>query len=162
VSEYIIRRAKTDEAGLLTELAFLSKSYWNYSNEYLAVAKHHMQVSEADINLDFVYIAADTDQTRPCGFYHLRTNRTESELVWLFVDPAFIGKRIGKLLWQHALKTAAANGIDHFFIKSDPFAEGFYLKQGAFKIGETPSSVDQKMQLPLLLYNLNSDKETDR
>jgi hypothetical protein len=83
VAEYIIRRANTDEVGLLTDLAFRSKSYWNYSKAYLDLAKHQMKVTEVDINSDFVYVAVKGNQTRLCGFYHLKTIGTETELVWL-------------------------------------------------------------------------------
>ncbi|WP_233096044.1 GNAT family N-acetyltransferase [Alicyclobacillus sp. SO9] len=77
----------------------------------------------------------------------------DTELLWLFVDPSLIGGGYGKKLWIHAVQTAWADGYKSIRIKSDPFAEGFYLKQGAQRVGEIPSTVQPDFMFPLLYLN---------
>jgi hypothetical protein len=43
---------------------------------------------------------------------------------------------------------------ERLLIQSDPFAEGFYLRLGADRIGEVPSQALPGRVLPLLVYPL--------
>ncbi len=54
----------------------------------------------------------------------------------LFVDPPWIGTGVGALLWNHAIDVARERSWASFDIESDPYAEGFYLKYGAVRIGD--------------------------
>jgi GNAT superfamily N-acetyltransferase len=148
-----IRKALSNEANKLSDLAIASKSYWGYDHSYLEVAQKHIKVTAKDIQEDLVCVIENNDNI--LGFYHFRY--IEPELVWLFVDPKYIGQGIGRLLWDHLLQSNIKNKINEFFIKSDPNAEAFYLKQGALRIGTKPSTVDKAMKLPVLKYIL---KET--
>ena len=48
----------------------------------------------------------------------------------------------------------ANTGFHTLHIHSDPFAEGFYLRNGAIRIGETPSGSIPGRLLPLLRLDL--------
>ncbi len=72
------------------------------------------------------------------------------DLVWIFVTPSEIGHGCGKKLWEHAVRLAGDLHAKRIIIKSDPFAEGFYVKHGAVRIGESPSTVPSSLLLPLL------------
>ena len=104
-----------------------------------------------------VYLAEHEGEI--AGFYGFRRNPLErnlgSEIFLhdLFIEPKWIGKGVGKELWQHALQTARENAWEKFFIESDPFAENFYIKLGAKRIGEIISPGSNRA-LPLLEFKL--------
>ena len=50
---------------------------------------------------------------------------------------------------------AAALGVTALSIESDPHAEGFYLRLGARRIGEVPSTLPGRV-LPLLEFRINT------
>ncbi|MEX1030722.1 MAG: GNAT family N-acetyltransferase [Paenibacillaceae bacterium] len=147
---YIIREALSSEASLLSQLAFESKSYWQYDQEYLVAAREQIKITYSDIEQDYVYLYEDEQGIS--GFYHFMNIQCDPELVWFFVHPKSIGTGIGKILWNHLLELIRNLEINEFMIKSDPNAESFYIKHGATRIGWKPSSVKGDMKLPLLKY----------
>jgi predicted N-acetyltransferase YhbS len=52
-----------------------------------------------------------------------------------------MGRGIGRMLLDDALRTARACGARALVIDSDPHAEGFYLRMGAARTGEVPADV---------------------
>jgi N-acetylglutamate synthase-like GNAT family acetyltransferase len=146
----IIRQAKPSESKLLSQLAFESKSYWQYDEVYLNAAREHIQITNEDIARDHVYICENGEDTH--GFYHFHNSGDAAELKWFFVHPRSIGTGIGNILWNHVLKLIRELEIKEFIIKSDPNAESFYIKYGARRIGWKPSSVNAELSLPLLMY----------
>ena len=144
------REAVPEEASLLTQLAFESKSYWGYDQGYLEAAREYMNITEQVIQDNHVYVIEQEEDV--IGFYELTEIGTEHELVWFFIHPQRIGQGVGKILWNHLLKTVKELGISGFIIKSDIHAEAFYLKQGAVRIGYKPSAINETMLLPLLKF----------
>ena len=115
-----------NEASILTQIAFESKSYWKYDKGYLEAAREHIKVTERDIENNHVYLYQEGRDI--LGFYHFINKQEESELVWFFVHPSSIGNGIGKLLWNHLIELISELEINEFIIKSDPNAEPFYIK----------------------------------
>ena len=60
---------------------------------------------------------------------------------------------IGRRLFEHAVKSLRVRGIDQLTIISDPHAEEFYLKLGARRVGEVPSTPEGRL-LPELEYTI--------
>jgi GNAT superfamily N-acetyltransferase len=73
----------------------------------------------------------------------------------LFVDPSYIGKGVGRLLWKDLLQKAKRLNIEAFTIDSDPYAEAFYVKMGAKRIGEIQSTVFPNRYIPLMSATVN-------
>ena len=73
----------------------------------------------------------------PFGFYALTGTDRERELEHLWVSPAWIGSGAGRLLFERAMDRAASQGAKLVKIEADPNAEGFYLRMGARRVGET-------------------------
>ena len=99
-----------------------------------------------------VYLAEQDGEI--AGFYGFRRNQNEIFLHDLFIEPKWIGKGVGTQLWNHAMQTARENGWEKFLIESDPFAEPFYIKLGATRIGEIISPGSSRA-LPLLEFKLS-------
>jgi len=118
-----------------------------------------MQRWDADLTLtpefiaeNYVYVAEDGD--RLSGFYALTIKDKIAELEHLWVAPDAIGTGVGKELFLNAMQKAAELRVTSVAISSDPNAEGFYQKMGAYRVGETTSELDGE---PRILPRLNID-----
>lgn len=88
------------------------------------------------------------------GFFAIvKGDNNELDHFWLL--PSAIGKGYGNLVFEKILSECKTLNITEFYITSDPDAEGFYLKKGAFKVGEIYSE-PQKRMLPRLKFTLAS------
>jgi GNAT superfamily N-acetyltransferase len=135
-----IRRARADEAGLLSDLAFRSKAHWGYPPDWLELWRPELTVDPRALEAAPTFVAVDASAI--LGFYLLQpTNRAEAcALDCLFVEPAAIGRGVGQALFAHACNTARGLGYRAMVWGSDPHADGFYLRMGARKFGERLSS----------------------
>jgi GNAT superfamily N-acetyltransferase len=89
------------------------------------------------------------------GFYGLGTiDRETSELDYLFVEPAQIGRGFGRQLIEHAKRTAQALGRIKLIIQGDPHAARFYHAAGAEQVGTRPSESIPGRDLPLFELKL--------
>jgi len=152
----IIRQAAPSEDALLSALALRSKGYWGYDAEFLDACRGELTISPAYIAAHPVYVIEE--RGRIVGFYTLLPAAAFGvvELDYLYVDPSAIKSGHGKKLWEHAIRTASELGFQRLTIQSDPYAESFYLKMGAERIGAKPSAVRADRMLPLLSFSLST------
>lgn len=147
-----IRKARIDDASALTGLALRSKAHWGYSQEFMAAFQPELIITEAYLSSAPVFVAEQKD--RIVGFAGLSAKDVPPELVFLFIEPEFIAKGWGELLWQKCLDEARTLGWRSFVIVADPNAEQFYTKRGAIKIGEKSFAVTPNRKVPVLKYDL--------
>lgn len=88
------------------------------------------------------------------GFYGLLVDDVEASLEYLFIEPEYIGKGYGKVLWIHALEECKKHGIHEFTIITSPDARGFYLRLGATIHHQVESLISQGNSTPKLIYRL--------
>jgi GNAT superfamily N-acetyltransferase len=150
----VIRRARPDEASVLSDLALRSKGHWGYTSVFLEACRGSLTLSAEEVAADPVYVLEDEGNV--AGFYGLAGKPPEGTLEYLFLEPGQIGQGYGRALWRHAFDTARELGFERLLIESDPNAEGFYLAVGAQRIGEVESSVQPGRLLPLLRLSLGS------
>ena len=150
--DLIIRDAALSEAKYLSDLSSRSKAYWPYDEEYLRQVALMTHVTENDI-LSWHFRIAEVDEN-VLGFSGVVSVKGEYMLDHLWIEPAYIGKGIGKALFKDAVKCAKKMGWTKFTIAADPYAEKFYLKQGAKRIGERESKIKPGFFLPLLEFNI--------
>ncbi|MGP4081218.1 GNAT family N-acetyltransferase [Pseudalkalibacillus sp. R45] len=148
-----IRRAKPEEAQLLSDLALLSKAQWDYSEEFILTCRDALTLSEKYIEKNEVYVLEDNRKV--LGFFAFVIKNGQAALDFMYLNPGFIGEGYGKQLWSHVVHRANELDISSFTIDSDPHAMGFYEKMGAVKIGETPSTVFADRKLPLMKYEVS-------
>jgi GNAT superfamily N-acetyltransferase len=72
----------------------------------------------------------------------------------LFIEPDDIGKGYGQRLWDYAVSVARDLGFQRIVLVSDPYAEPFYARQGAVRIGEKTSAIREGRVLPVMEYQL--------
>jgi len=144
-----IRKAAPEDSATLTRIAQDAKRHWGYPEHWLKHWQDDLTISPDFITRHQVYVADSEGQA--LGFYALIVRGDKAELDHLWVLPAHIGTGIGKQLFLHAMQHAAKENISAVEILSDPNAEGFYRKQGAYRIGEVASEIDgEPRTLPLL------------
>ena len=143
-----IRSAAGDEAEALTELAVRSKGHWGYDEAFLSACRDELTVNPSDCDGLRVMVAEEGGSVR--GFYQLAGKSPAGELAALFVDPAAIGRGIGRRLLGHALERARQLGMSSVLIDTDPYAEPFYVNAGARRIGAVASGSIEGRVLPQL------------
>jgi GNAT superfamily N-acetyltransferase len=150
--KFLIRPASTDEAELLSDLALRSKAHWGYSQEFLEACRPELTLTPDYISSSPVFVLEEEKSV--VGFYGLREQVDEVELVYLFIEPSRMNQGFGRELWNHAVETAAGLGSRRISIESDPYAEAFYRAMGARNVGFVSSSVEADRKLPLLEVSL--------
>jgi N-acetylglutamate synthase-like GNAT family acetyltransferase len=148
----VLRPARPTEAAALSALAMRSKAHWGYSAEYLALIEPVLTYTEEAIANGRFTVAEVDGQV--AGFVTVDGSPPDGELGNLFIDPDAIGSGVGRRLWTHAVESATAGGFRSLHIEADPNAEGFYLRMGAERVGETPSTAIAGRMLPLLKIHL--------
>ncbi|WP_293746636.1 GNAT family N-acetyltransferase [uncultured Paraglaciecola sp.] len=148
----LIRFAKPEEAQLLSELAQCSKGHWPYDADFLASCKEELTYNESQLaSPQYCFKVAELGNQTIAGFFALNFSESDSpELEALFVDPVLIGQGWGKQLLNAAVSVAKEHKAKSIKLQGDPFAEDFYLANGAVKVGETESNSIPGRFLPLL------------
>lgn len=148
-----IRKAKSDESEILTQIAQTSKRYWNYPERWLILWKDALIITPDFILKNEVCAAVDGDKI--LGFYALVAEDDAMTLEHLWVSPEHIGSGVGRKLFAHAVEKAISLNAKSIDIESDPNAEEFYKRMGAKRIGEIVTQVeDIERRLPHLRVNL--------
>lgn len=151
-SQMMIRRSAPDEAHVLTGIVHEAKRHWGYPDHWIRHWENDLTISPGYLEANQVFLAEKEDQI--LGFYALLVVQDKAELDHLWVAPAHIGTGVGKELFVHAMRTAAGKDIAEVEILSDPNAEAFYKKMGAYRIGESVSEIDgHPRKLPRLIVD---------
>lgn len=144
-----MRSALPDEAATLTKIALDAKRHWGYP-------EHWMKHWQADLTISPDYLAnnqvfvAESDG-HIVGFYALVIRKDKAELDHMWVAPDHMGTGVGKELFIHAMRGAKEQNISEVEILSDPHAEDFYKKMGAYRTCELVLEIyGQQRVLPRL------------
>lgn len=87
----------------------------------------------------------------PVGFYTIQERDRTVWLENLWALPAYMGKGVGRQLFQHAVRVARQRGFKTLQLESDPNAVGFYEKMGMRKVGERLFEIEgQPRILPVM------------
>jgi GNAT superfamily N-acetyltransferase len=146
-----LRPAQPSEAPLLSALALRAKASHGYSADFIAACRAELTYAPSQIDdRRTSFVVAECGGVL-VGFYALEhTVEDAVELEALFVDPERSGRGIGRLLMDHARRSAAAAGAHTMLIQSDPNAEAFYRAAGAVSVGTRESGSIPGRYLPLL------------
>lgn len=146
-----IRRAESGQAQTLTRIVFTAKRHWGYPEETMRLWEKDLTISAEFIRKNPVYYAVLDG--RIVGVCSLLTGGETWEVEDCWVLPPYMGRGVGRRMFEHLLKVAREAGRKRLIIVSGPNAEGFYLKMGARRVGEVPSNPKGRI-LPLLEMRL--------
>jgi len=135
-----LRRATPADADTLTAIALEAKAHWGYPAEWLAVWRSALTIHAEWLRSNVAVVAAH--QVRPVGFVGMEP---VDGGIWilehLWVLPEWIGQGTGRALLHRAQELARAGGAAALELDADPYAEPFYLRMGARRIGEVAAPV---------------------
>lgn len=154
MAEMNIRPARPDEAAALTALAVRSKAHWPYDETMMAVFRRTIVISAEDIAAHCVLVH-ETDGTVDGVAVLMLDGGADAELDHLWVDPPAIGTGVGKRLFAAVSAEARRRGAARIVLNSDPYAEAFYRKLGAVRIGDHPVAEIPGRILPRLAVSLD-------
>ncbi len=143
-----LRRARPDEASMLSDLAVAAKGFWGYDEAFIESCRAELTFSTDDLARRH-FVVADLGGL-VAGFYSVDGEPPVGELGNMWVRPSDIGTGVGRAMWHDAMAAAAAAGFEYLEIGAEPNAEGFYRKMGAVRVGEMPSGSIPGRMLPLL------------
>jgi GNAT superfamily N-acetyltransferase len=147
-----IVRAKPQDAGVLTEIAFTAKRHWGYPERWIQIWRDILTVTPALVATNPTFAAIEED--RIIGFSSL-TLEPRPDLTHLWVVPSAMGRGFGRALFERIVEQARALELSAFEIEADPNAEAFYLHMGAKRVGTSVSELEgDRRELPLLLFEL--------
>ncbi|WP_330300039.1 GNAT family N-acetyltransferase [Streptomyces sp. NBC_00503] len=134
-----LRPARATEAEALTELVMRSKAHWGYDADFLAACAPELRIDGAEVVGRRIVVA---EGPAVLGLASLDGEPPLGRLGLLFVEPAAIGRGVGRQLYRDVLRRAAALGFRRLLIDSDPHAAGFYRAQGARRVdAEDPAGL---------------------
>lgn len=135
----IIRRAEVKENKELTELAVMSEAYWGYDKRSLDAYRQIYSLTEDYIRNHPTFVMEDDGKL--AGFYSIIESDDEVTLEYFYLDPAYIGRGLGRELWDHLLEFCRSRGILELVFVSSKEAKAFYERMGAVNTGEVNSLV---------------------
>ena len=148
-----ISLAFPEQAEALTQIAISAKQHWDYPEAWIQHWIPQLTISAEYISSNEVWMMIDKE--KPIAFYALSQNEGGYELGHLWVLPEYIGKGIGKQLFNHALERCKILNISTLKIYADPNAQTFYEKMGAKKISEHHSDLfGEDRVLPIMEIKL--------
>lgn len=123
-----IRTAKPSEGERLREIAEAAKAYWGYDPEVVRRWAAAGDFSKEGLSSKEVFVAEAAG--RAIGWAALIA---KGEAVWLddmWVEPEWIGKGVGSLLFRRAVERATTLGGTTMEWEAEPNAVGFYERVG--------------------------------
>lgn len=150
-----IEAAGPEDAATLTEIAFAAKRHWGYPDRWMEIWGDELRITPEFIASHETYSAVMDSQG--VGFYAIGQKDGRLHLLNLWVLPGWMGRGIGRALFNHAVMRAKTLGFREIEIESDPNAEGFYLRMGGRRVGVSIHVVEeQRRELPVLIYQVSS------
>ena len=151
--ELRLRRARGEEAAMLSELAMRSKAYWGYGEEFMSRCR--VELTWDAERMESAHAVVAERAGRVVGFYIVgRSDPGDAELEAIFVEPVCIGQGVGRHLIEDALRAAASRGAERMLVQSDPHAAPFYRRFGGEPCGTRPSGSIPGRALPLFWFPL--------
>ena len=149
----MIRKAKIQEADILTKISFSSKKYWNYPKEFYEIWSNELTISSDYIQHNDVFVFEKDKKI--IGYYSIVELKDDIEIsdikiskgFWLehmFIEPQNIGKGIGTKLFQHLREWCTSLDVHELGILADPNSRGFYEKMGCEYKLEYPSTIKNR------------------
>lgn len=125
-----MRAATAADEPRMREIACASKGHWGYDAERL---RSWSGALEYPAHRE--HWVAECDGALAAYASLLPPDEGVCELDDLWVDPPFIGRGIGSMLFAHAVKRARELGARAVRLESEPNAVGFYEGKGARVVG---------------------------
>ena len=126
-----LRPALETESPYLSDLASRSKSHWPYDEDYLSQVRSMTHITAEYIRGWPVVVASEGDEI--LGFAAVRESKGENMLDQLWIEPKFIGKGFGRLLFLEGRPKSKGAGLDEVYDCVRPIRGSFLHQNGCRK-----------------------------
>jgi GNAT superfamily N-acetyltransferase len=133
-----IREGRPDEFERLREIAGAAKAHWGYDPERVREWVEAGGFEPESLSTRLVYVAEAEGE--PVGWAALIPSGETGWLEDLWVEPQWIGRGIGRLLFEHVLDRARALGASRLEWEAEPNARGFYERMGASYVRDSETT----------------------
>ena len=133
-----IREGRAGEFERLREIAVAAKAHWGYE---LAQVREWAATGAFDpdsLSARLVYVAER--ESEPIGWAALVPRGTVGWLEDLWVEPAWIGRGVGRMLFEHVAESARRLGARRLEWEVEPNARGFYERVGGAYVRDSDVS----------------------
>ncbi len=152
MAEFIVRRARLDEAEALSELSIRAKASWGYDDEFMARCRDELTITPEKMGAWVIWVAECGGDV--VGLAALAAGRTDAELEEFMVDPGFQGRGVGARLMDVVLDECRSRGFKSIGLDADPHAEPIYLKFGFSTVGQSQSGSIPGRVLPRMVRSI--------
>ncbi len=146
-----LRPPREDEGAFLTELCLRSKAVHGYDATFIEMCRDELTVHPGMPGRE---IAVAESGGTVAGMGEISVDGDAAVLEKVFVEPAFIGTGVGRVLFDWAKARAAWAGAARLSWDADPGAERFYAAMGAVQVGTSPSGSIPGRFLPRMQLGL--------
>ena len=147
-----LRQARKMELSELNALCMRWKAHWGYDDAFMAACRAELTLGPHDLDENLMRVAEE--EGAPVGVAQISLQGGWAELENLFVEPAHMGRGVGRALFEWAAQAARGAGATSMSIESDPAAAPFYRRMGARDAGTAPSTAIAGRELPRLILTL--------
>jgi predicted N-acetyltransferase YhbS len=149
-----VRSAEDEDVPRLNQIARDAKAHWGYPPGWLQLWAKDLTLSAEYLQAHRSFVACDGGA--PVGMCVLEDHGDRWTIEHFWIDPVQHRKGIGRWLLQHALEAARGTRPGRVEVRADPFAEPFYLRFGARRLGEVaaPMPGAPQRRLPLLEFTV--------
>ena len=128
-SEIHIREGRESDFERLREIAVEAKAHWGYDRALVEEWAQGGDFEPESLRRRLLYVAEEDG--RPVGWAALIPRGEVGWLEDLWVDPAWIGRGLGRALFEHVAAAARERGARRLEWEAEPNAHGFYERMGA-------------------------------
>jgi GNAT superfamily N-acetyltransferase len=125
----VVRSGRSDEGERLKQIAVDAKAFWGYERDRVVAWADGGDFTPERLRELVVFVADAEDGA--VGWCSVIPKGGTAWLEDLWIDPGWIGKGIGRLLFQHAAAYASGLGAERLEWEAEPNAIGFYERMGA-------------------------------
>jgi GNAT superfamily N-acetyltransferase len=124
-----VRQGREEDFVRLREIAVDAKAHWGYDRARVEEWALEGDFEPETLRARFVYVAEAEGE--PVGWAALIPRGEVGWLEDLWVGPAWIGRGVGRLLFEHVADRARELGAKRLEWEAEPNATGFYERMGA-------------------------------
>jgi GNAT superfamily N-acetyltransferase len=152
VADILVRRAKREEADLLTDLVVRVKASWGYDEAFMTECREELTLTIEKMEAWTVWVA-ECDQ-KIAGLIALAPCDDRAEIEDFMVEPAFQGRGVGAALMTALLNECRRRGLRTIELDADPNAEPIYHRLGFVTVGRSESKSIPGRTLPRMTRNV--------
>jgi GNAT superfamily N-acetyltransferase len=124
-----VRQGREQDFGRLREIAVDAKAHWGYDRARVEEWAVGGDFEPESLRARLVFVA-EAAGGEPVGWASLIPRAEVGWLEDLWVEPAWIGRGVGRLLFEHVAEQARGLGARRLEWEAEPNATGFYERMG--------------------------------